>query len=129
MVCTYISLFCYIIIISYFLYNHSVIYPINSSTFYFLYIHIKKCPPTEKSSLHPPKNCITCTRFKDKCLCVLLYSVSVVLIPGLLVKNVPHFSGSVVTHKGDSYYFVESSVVHLPRKGLAGIQSLVEKKL
>jgi hypothetical protein len=38
-----------------------------------------------------------------------------------LVVNAPSFSGSVVAHEGDFYSFVESSVVHFPLIGLAGL--------
>jgi polysaccharide pyruvyl transferase WcaK-like protein len=46
-----------------------------------------------------------------------------------LLMNAPSFSGSVVAREGDFYSFVESSIVHLPLIGLAGIRSLLGKKL
>jgi hypothetical protein len=51
---------------------------------------------------------------------VLIVSVSVVLRLRLIVDS-PYFFGSVVTHEGDFYSFVESSVVYLPLIGLAGL--------
>jgi hypothetical protein len=51
------------------------------------------------------------------------------LILGLLV-NAPSFFGSVVARAGDFYSFIESSVVHLPLIGLAGLLlACREKKL
>jgi hypothetical protein len=43
--------------------------------------------------------------------------------------NALSFSGSVVAREGDFYSFVESSVVHLPLIGLAGIRLFLGKKL
>jgi hypothetical protein len=43
-----------------------------------------------------------------------------VLRLGLLV-SAPSFSGSVVAHEGDFYSFIESSIIHLPLIGLAGL--------
>jgi hypothetical protein len=51
-----------------------------------------------------------------------------VLRLGLLV-NAPSFFGSGVAYEGDFYSFIESSVVHLPLIGLAGIGLLLGKKL
>jgi hypothetical protein len=38
-----------------------------------------------------------------------------------LLMNAPLFSGLVVAHEDDFYSFVESTVVHLPLIGLAGL--------